>query len=263
MNDTSLVHVTDSNAPPPPAPLTPAEINAYLDYAGEALKARRAKLLVAFAATVATVPRIDDDEVLGDVAENIKMARALSSTAEDRRKDHKDPFLSGGRTVDDWFKRFLSPLAEAIAPVQALMNDYGARKLARERAIAEAGRVKAEAEAKRLAEIAAKKLDAGGDAREAMDRASDAARIADKAGAQADQRASGLTRARGDFGATASVRETWKWRVTDIKKVPRAYMMVDSDAVKEAGKADRDPSGRPLAVIPGIEWYADTKMGVR
>lgn len=42
-------------------------------------------------------------------------------------------------------------------------------------------------------------------------------------------------------------RRVWKWRVTDLSKVPRAYMVVDAERLNnEAG---------PGASVPGVEFY--------
>jgi hypothetical protein len=260
MNEmTAVTH--GSNAPLPPAPLSSAEIDAYLDYALAQLIERRDTLVAALQATVTAIPVINDDDTLGDVGENMRMALALRRTGEDRRKEHKEPFLLGGRTVDAWFKSFDRPLTLPMAAVQAIMDDYGARKLA-------AARLKAEAEAKRLqdeadraAAAAAKALDKGKTADTLLDRAAEAAKQADAAEAVASGKAAGLTRARGTFGATMSMRTTWGYEA-DVNEVPRHYLMVDDDAIKAAMKA-RDAAGRPTAVIPGVKWIPTNKMGVR
>ena len=253
---------TLSNAPSAPAPLTPAEIVEYLDYACEQLLARRDQLIASMQATLASHPRIDDDDALADISENMKMVTGLNRTAKDQFTDCKKPFLEGGRVVDKWFKDFSLPLDRAVLPVQIAMNDYGARKLVQQRAEAQAIRAKADAEAKRLADIAAAKLDQGKPADRALDRATDAAQVAEKAEARATARAADLTRSRGSYGSAVSVQETWKWRITDPSLIPLAYLMVDPDAIKLAAKP-RDHAGKPLVVIPGIEFYAEARMAVR
>lgn len=261
-DDTSLVHVTSTNAPPPPAPPNRAEITRYLDYFCERLKARRDELVKALKDNAQKYPVINDDDTLGMVAENIKMVGDLQRAAEKQRVEHKAPYLEGGRTVDSWFKAWEGPLDLAIAPVQKAMNEYGEREIARQRAAAEAERVAAQAEADRLADLAAAELRKGRAAGAMLDLAGDAAGAADDAEARANARPADLTRTYGTFGAVASAREHWKWRVTDLKKVPRSHLMVDPDKVKLSAKA-RDASGKPTAVIAGIEWYAETTMGVR
>jgi hypothetical protein len=262
MNDTSLVHVRDTNAPPPPTPLSPREIAEFLDYAGTQLKDRRAEVTAALDANIAAHPEIEDDEVLATIAENMRLAAALGRTAEERRVQHKDPFLEGGRVVDGWFKRFRAPLDKAMAPVQAAMDAYGARKLARQQAEAEAQRKSAQAEADRAIARASEALRQGGSASAALDLAADAALRAEEAEERTHARPADLTRTYSDFGAVASVRQKWKWRVVNAAAVPREYLMIDDDLVKVAAKK-RDSAGKPVVMIPGIEFYAETKMGVR
>lgn len=253
------------NTPAPPRPLDAIEINDYLAYIGEALIQRRDALVAALRNMAAASPTIEDDEVLGDIAENMRMAAALSRTGEDRRKETKEPFLLGGRVVDAWFKRWLEPLSNAMAPVQSAMNDYAARKLAAARAVA------AHEAARRLAiaEAAAQEAAAAMRARApdvaviaALDQAASAERDVAAAEARAMARPADLTRSYGTYGAVASVRQSWAWRVDDPALVPRHYLMLDDDKIRQAAK-QRDASGRPVVVIPGVSFYPVTKMGVR
>lgn len=251
-----------SNTPPPPAPLDTAQIAAYLDYAGSELVARRNELIKALVANAKKYPRIDDDDVLGRVGENIGLGKKLTVAAEQSRVGTKQPFLDGGRAVDAWFKQFLAPLTVAYGPVQSAMDDYAKRLLAKRRAEQEAERKRAQAEADRLAEIAAAAIDKGGDADVALEQAGAAAGRAEQADAAASARAPDLTRSYGSYGSAMSARESWSWEVTDEAIVPREYMMISPDAIKAAGRV-RDRSGKPTKVIPGIRWISSTKMGVR
>lgn len=262
MSENTLAHTRDTNAPPPLTPLSQTQIREYLDYHGATLLARRDQIIAALSADAKAHPRIEDDEVLGEIGENMKMRAALGRTADDRRKDHKAPFLNGGRVVDAWFKSFLQPLDDIAAIVQRITNEYAERKLAEQRKRVEAEHVRA-AEAERKAnEAAAAALRKGRDAQAELDRVAAAMAAAERAEAETQARAPDLTRTRGIYGAVSSARESWGWEVEDITKVPREYMMLNPDAVKVAGK-QRDASGKPLAVIPGIKWVVSTKMGFR
>jgi hypothetical protein len=251
-----------SNAPEMPTPLTPEEIRAYLDYQTERLRDRRDEIVRALEAMAKAHPRIEDDEVLGDVAENYRMGAALKKTTETHRVREKSPFLEGGRVVDKWFESFIAPMNTAMDRVQGIMDDFGRRKLAAERAEAERRRAIAQAEADRAAAEAAAAFKARQLTDEAIDRASEAAREAERAEAQAQARPAELTRTRGTFGAVASARETWSWEVENFDLIPRDMLMVNNDKVKAMGRA-RDASGKPTAVIPGIRWVSSIKMGVR
>jgi hypothetical protein len=243
------VYIPGANAPMPPAPpLTPTEIKAYLDYALEQLLNRRAEICAALDNNFATHPVIEDEETLGNVAENVRMASALTKTAKARHTEHKEPYLTGGRAVDAWFKVFAQPLEQAVSQVQAVMNKYGDAKLARERAAAVQARRLAEAEAARLAEIAAQRMEQGRSADIALENAARAADDADAAARRETAKPAALTRTYGTYGAVASVREKWSWEVEDLDRVPRKYLMVDAE---------------PTAVIAGIRWVSSTKVGVR
>lgn len=257
-----LVHRTDTNAPPPPRPLSAEEIKDYLDYNGQPLRERREELIRALQANLRQHPAINDDAVLGMVAENIRMALALTRTTEERRTADKSPFLSGGRVVDGWYRDLIAPLLLAMAPLQQIMNEYGERKLERSRAQAQADRLRLAAEAEKAAHRAADALEQGKRADEALNHAAEASAAADAAAAFATARPAELTRTHGVFGAVASVRQKWRWRVIDISLVPRTFLTVDAEAVDAAGKS-RTPDGKPYVQIPGIEWYSETKMGVR
>jgi hypothetical protein len=67
---------------------------------------------------------------------------------------------------------------------------------------------------------------------------------------------------RGQFGATASVRETWGYEIEDITKVPAEYLTVDAKMVR-AVLADRDPKTKvPRRKIPGIRWVRSQQLAV-
>lgn len=251
------------NEPHLPTPLTDAEINANLEFQGEALIKRRNELIAALQKDAQV--KITDDEVLGRILENIRMAGALQKTGKERFTIEKEPFLRGGRVVDAWFRIWGTPLATAMEPVQTAMNVYGERKLELARAKALEAKRLADIEQERAAKAASEALRQGRPADRALDRVEHAAAAAEIADAQATARPADLTRTYGGYGAVGSVRQKWRWEVTDIALVPEAYLLpraVDPELIKAAGKG-RDASGKPSRVIPGITWVPETKMGVR
>lgn len=255
------------NVPKPPAPLQPEQILAWLDYEYEEMIARRdEKIIPVLRAIAEKYQTIDDDEVQGNCAENVRMAEALMKVAESHRVTAKEPFLTGGRGVDGWFGRFRDPLHEALRPVQNLMLAYAEKKLAEERRVREAARRKAEEEAAKAAQEAAQAIKERRSHQETarkLDASEDALDAARRAASRADVTAAEQTRVRGVYGATAGLRTSWKWEVSDMAKVPRQYLMVNPEAIRAVAKGARDPSGKPIASIPGIVWVEDHKMGVR
>jgi hypothetical protein len=248
------------NTPPPPVPLTTGQIIEHLEYVLEPLLRRRDRIVAALLATAAAYPEILDDEAMGEAGENLRMVSALTRLSEDRRKEHKDPYWSGGRTVDAWFKNFFAPLNDAKAPVQRAADAYAAMVVRREREATAAAAAAARQAADRAAEAAAlaieerREIDAQG--------LVEAAREADRLQAQADARPAEMSRTHGEYGAVISARSTWRFKVIDLAQVPREYLMIDTNALK-AAMADRDAAGRPTAVIAGVEWVEDISAGVR
>lgn len=251
------------NTPQPPTPLNEQQTREWLDYNSAPIVARAKEIAEALVATIQVHPTIDDEETFGEVAENIRMARSLIRTAEDRRQEEKKPYLNGGRVVDAWFADALKPLDRAIVPVQTAMNVYGERKLAAERAAAEKRRKEAEQEAARRLKAAQKAMAKNApDVDAQMASAQHAAEQAQQATDRVNAPSADLTRSRGIYGATASVRTTWSWRVVDPALIPREYLMIDGAKI-ETAKRQRDAQGAPTAEIPGIRWVPEHKVGVR
>ncbi len=255
--------MSGSNTPQPPAPLTTAQIIEWLEYTLSGLSARRDEIVEALEATLGEHPTIEDDEVLGMVAENMRMAQALVRTSEERRKESKSPYLAGGRAVDEWFARLLGPLSRATTPLQSTMNEYGKRKLVAEREATEKARMLAEREAERRLNAAREAMDnSSPDANEQMAKAIEAVDEAQLAAGRSLATAADLTRQRGVYGAVASVRTNWEWREVDHDLVPREYLMINHMKIRETMKI-RGPDGSPSIEIPGIKWVPLYTMGVR
>ena len=262
------------NAPERPTPLTPEEITAWLEYENEALIRRRDQIADAFAASLETVKRVDDDETLGVLLENTRMGKALlggTGTAETRRKEQKRPFMDGGATVDGWFKRLAGPLTPLMAQVQTLMDDYGRRKEAERRADAERlAAIARTEEAHKMAAAQAALAAQAPAADAAIDEAVAASAAADKAATLATGRSADLTRVTGDYGAVGSMRTTWGYEVdlhamvaaVATGRIPIAALTWNPDWIKEQGRP-RDAAGKPTAAIPGVTWVSTSKMGVR
>jgi hypothetical protein len=260
----NLPIVATRNTPTPPAPLSKAQIDAYLEFHFAEWNARQAELIAVLARHAKANAIIKDDKTLGDIGENVKMARALTKVAEEKRKDVKEPFLMGGRAVDAWVKAWAKPLDDAIAPLQLAMNDYGDRKDREARAAAQKAQQEAEAKAQAAAEAASKALRENNQAsaNQALDAVVDADVEQEEAQAVLDSRAAETTRVYGTFGSVVSGQRKWGWKVTDFALVPDQYKMINEDMVKAKAK-ERDTTGKPTALIPGIEWVSSFSMGVR
>ena len=261
-----------SNRPPPPAPLSIAQINEHLEYANERLQRRAAVLIEALQKIVDTIPKIEDDEQLAPIATTMKSVNTLIEDAEDERKKSKHPFLEGGRAVDGWFTKLLGDVTIAVGIIQGRANVYQAAKLAAERAVREAAAKAAQEAANKAAAEAAAAMKANApSADRALDRAEEAAQAAETAQQAATAAPAEMTTVRSDEGARAGVRRTWSFEV-DIVELVKAvvvgkasimFLTHNPETIKLLAR-DRDPLTRkPLLNVPGITWVEkiDTSWG--
>jgi hypothetical protein len=199
----------------------------------------------------------------------IAQCQAQIRTAEAAHRKEKDLFLKAGRAVDTFFKRRCDKLRVALAPAVARLKTYRDRVAEAERQRhAEARRLAAEAARRAAAEeaehrAAAERLARDATNAEARRQAAQHLRLAEdaaeRAAAAGQQAAITLepTRIRGDYGATAYVTRSWVFEVVDLDRVPREYLSLDHDVVREAINKDgvRD--------IPGLRIYQAESLRVR
>lgn len=67
----------------------------------------------------------------------------------------------------------------------------------------------------------------------------------------------------GDHGSKTQLREVWKYRVTDISKVPEEYLVDPEDRVKKAALNAIAKRDKDMASVPGIEFYAEETLSSR
>jgi O-acetyl-ADP-ribose deacetylase (regulator of RNase III) len=265
----TLTHSPDheqdgTNAPRPPAPLTSAEVIAYLNYQLEPLLRQRDTEVLPALRTMAktTFIAIDDTETDAVFTQNRKTAKDLIRAATGAKKTEERPFVDAGNALRGWFARFEAPITAALKPIEQVMLDLGERRQAAATArAAEEARKRQEA-ADLIAAEAARAIKAKpAEAEQLLAQSEAAAEEARRALAAAAARPAANTRVRGIYGAVSSVRTTWTHEVTDFDAVPREYLMVDKAKVAIAMK-DRDRnSNKPTAVIPGITWIAQRAIG--
>ena len=169
---------------------------------------------------------IEDDEMAGKFADQIKLLNAAKKTAEKRRVDAKEPHLVAGRAVDAFFKNDLvMPLADAAVKAGGSLTIYERQKADEARRAREAEERRAREEAERQAreaEAAAQAAESETDL-EAAIAAEAAAKLAEQAAQDAAKAAEAsnaeLSRNRGEHGAVASLRTTWVGEVTDARAI--------------------------------------------
>jgi len=199
----------------------------------------------------------------------IAQCQAHIKKAEAAHKQEKEYFLKAGRIVDAFFKRRRTRLTGVLAPVAVRLKAYRDQIAELDAKRHEEARRAGEAEAQRAAEEEAEYRDAANrlvqDARSPAERqrAAEHWLLAEAAATRAAAAQVAATtkpepiHIRGDYGSTAYVRKTWTFEVVDLDQVPRDYMSLDTDVVREAITKDA------VRDIPGLRIYQAETLHVR
>lgn len=243
---------------------------------------RKDDLLAAFERTPETIA---DEETAKKIGDFIDQFTAACKVADSTREAEKEPYLSGCRAVDGWFKAITEPMTRTKATLNARLKVFLDRKAAAERERlkqleleklreAEAARRK-EAEAAEAAALAAETNDvkladqAVATAVVAADTAKVAEAQAIAAGAAADAKPAEHSRIRGDLGSVKSLKLVWKHRdldkdIVDLEKL-RPFLKTEhlDMAIRAYIAANKPTSGMDWPehkVIVGVTIYPDTRL---
>lgn len=218
----------------------------------------------------ARVPNpIGSEENAATATDFIAQCQTHIKKAEIAHRKEKKLFLNAGRVVDSFFKRPCENLSTALAPVVSLLKAYREEIAETERQRHEEARSAAEEEARRAAVAAkeqravAERLAVNAHSFAERRRAAEELRLAEEAAERAEvagQRARAAqrpTHIRGDYGATAYVTRSWTFEVVDFDLVPREYMSLDVEVVREAITKDG------VREIPGLRIFQAESLRVR
>lgn len=218
----------------------------------------------------ARVPNpLEGEEDAAATTDFIAQCQAHIKKAEAAHKQEKAYFLKAGRIIDGFFKRHCQRLTSALAPVGARLKAYRDEIAERDAQRHKEARLASEAEAQRaLEEEADHRAEANRLAQAAQtpaerQQAAEHLLLAEAAAARAAaaQRAAIAkpepTPIRGDYGSTAYVRKIWTFEVVDLDAVPREYMSLDNDVVREA------ITKHAVRHIPGLKIYQSESLHVR
>lgn len=175
--------------------------------------------------TVGDVAPVDGDEMVAAYSAHASGLKALTARIEAARKVEKAPILADGRTVDGFFNDLAEPIKVATSAFVSAINAWQTAKL------------KAEREAQRKAEEAARIFDA--EPPPAPVATKDIARVVSSSGRVA-----------------ASASTIWLHRVTDPAKVPRVYLQVSDAAIKAAIAGG-------VRAIDGVEIFEEVRTSIR
>jgi hypothetical protein len=176
---------------------------------------------------------IDSDEANEKAASLLSMIKGAFNKAEEERRALTDPLNAVIKNLNKRYKDTLTgPLATAEAVIKSKITEYLQRK-----------RAEAEAAAAALREKAERARSEG--RKEALINQAEAALVA------------GSERTvRGIYGGTASLRKRWVFDVAELDVVPREFLMVDGDKVRDAIK-------NGVRDIPGIKIYQEETVAAR
>jgi len=227
---------------------------------------------------------IDDKELAGKVADQVKIMKKCAVNADKCREAQKAPYLQAGSVIQKFFKDDIeTPLRDEVKKIEKVLTAWQGKvserddRIAKEEA-AEAARIaeeeakEAREEAERLAEEAkdSEDVDVAIEAEEAAEMATllagDAEQVAEKSLDQvADPKANEKISA--EYGARLSsgtriVHEIKFLRIVDLEAL-RPYL--GAEVIDMAVRAHIKAHGNDLEKIPqikGIRIFADTKTKV-
>lgn len=239
------------NNPPPTAE---AAIRLQLDERHEDIAQRTEELVGA----LDRVPDlIEDEETAQRVSDFVKQINAAKKKAEAQRVSEKEPYLTGGKAVDGWFKGMTLPLDKAAQLLKEKLTAYHVKKETEERRRREEEERARREEEERLRREAEEKAAAAAtdddlnEAIEAEQAAAQRAAEAHDAGKKAQAPAAELSRTRGEYGAVSSLATFMDFKDVDygtidlealrphlkrddIDKAIRAYIKAGNDEIRGA-----------------------------
>ncbi len=223
--------------------------------------ARAQELTVAFSRSPTV---IEDDETAGKVGDFAKQFAAVIKSGEAAHKKEKEPYLTNGRIVDNFFKaQLVEPMRKLKDELMQRLTVYGQAKALEERKVREA----AEKEAREAAAEAAKKAAEAEAAMETETEVDDALVAAEKAQAaeEAARRAkeaaeasnAELSRTRGQRGSVVSLTTTMKGELISREALDLEALRqhISEDALEKAIRSFVKAGGTELA---GARIYEHT-----
>jgi hypothetical protein len=211
---------------------------------------------------------LESEEDAAAVTDFIAQCQVHLKRSEAAHKQEKEFFLKGGRIVDAFFKRRRQKLTAALAPVVERLKSYRDRIAAeRRRRAEEVDPTNASAQRARqqaaLYRADAERLIEEGASEDDRKRAAELWILAEEADENVDAirrhmaASAEPVQIRGDYGSTAYVRKSWTFAVVDLDAVPREYMSLDVEVVREAINKDG------VREIPGLRIYQNETLHVR
>lgn len=214
----------------------------------------RARILAKEAAVIITETKsitVTNDEQKSNTLELLKKIKGVANGLEAERTAQKKPILEAGREIDGAYKAEIDKLAkaESVLKQSVLSYDQEQRRKAQElqRKLQAAAEEKARKEREKLAAQAEKAAAAGKiEKAEALQEKAEEVQVFVPIVQAVETKVTGV-----------STRKAWKYRIIDVNKLPREYMIPN-----EAMLAALARSTQGNIPVPGVEFYAEDILAV-
>ncbi|MCH7936631.1 MAG: hypothetical protein IH994_06020 [Proteobacteria bacterium] len=262
MNDAAQVDPRlEIGANQPPADANPLLDRLRTDHAD--LISRRDELL----GGIDRAPEaIEDEKTAGIMADFVqKQIDKFLKRAKAVHADEKEPYLSGGRTVDGFWHSLIDDIETGKLKLNAARKKFADDKAAKERKAREEAARLAREEQERLqreAEEQAAKLREEKDLQAAVEaeEAAEAARlVAEKAAKVAAAKPAEMGRTRGEHGGMTTLKQFWNFSDLDRATLDLEALRehIPAKALDQAVRSFVDAGGRELK---GVRIYEDTRL---
>lgn len=209
------------------------------------------------------LPEVADDETAGKVTDFIKMVNNCNKLVDGARTTEKEPFLRGGKNVDEFFKTFTTGLtglaSRAKGQLDLFLQKRHLEEQKRLKEEADRKRQEAEALAAQAAQTAALSQELGDIALDQAIQTENAANIIDM---QSNAKSGLITPMRSESGASASMRVSWVVEIDSLNDLDLGAlrMYLSPDDLLKAARAFVRAGGRELK---GARIYQKSETVVR
>lgn len=171
--------------------------------------------------------KVTDEVTLAISQQNLSKANNMLSLIESKHKEIKAPYLEAGRLCDNTKKVLVEELNKGISHIKGQVGDWEKKRL--------------EEEAKKKADLAAK-LETN--------------QITPETAAQQVK----VLQEQSSLSATKNIRYNPSFELIDISQVPKEWLTINEEVVKEYMKSIKDDLTPEGKVINGVKFFK--KMSV-
>ncbi len=197
---------------------------------------------------------VESDEADATATSLLGIGSAILRAAEVKRTALVKPHNDDVKRINDFFRREIAPFVNARPALERKCLDWR-REKTRRKADADAAALRERLNAEALEREALKAEQAGQPAvaEQLLDRAVESETTARSAAVEASRPIQNTIVT--PMGAS-TVQKRWTFKVLDVADVPRAYLVLDEKAVREAIR-------QGVREIAGLEIFQDESLAVR